>query len=155
MEEVDKGDEVESRLQTARTTKHKIMKFWCLVSMLREREDKQMLERVLSLPRWSEWWQHYKNHDELVQSQNRMILDMELPDELCRDVLSKCDWKYVREYNDLFRIAERDAAKWPVAFSTVEVYEQYGGDCLEDIAEFGAYHIPKTSLHWSAEAEQN
>lgn len=155
MEEVDKREEMEGGLQTARTTKHKIMKFWRLVSLLREAKDKQMLEAVLLLPKWSEWWQHYKNHDELVRSQNRKILDMELPDKLCREVLAKCEWKYVREKNDLIRIPAHKAAKWPVVLSTVEVYEQYGGDCLEDIAEFGVYHIQRTERQWSAEAEQD
>lgn len=115
------------------------MKFWALVSCFRS--QKELLESVLSLPEWNYYYEQYLNYPDLVEKQKRDILDMVLPDDLCRSVLVKCEWKYVVNGLELARIATKDIPQRHDTLSAIDVYNKYGGDCLEDVEEFGVYRI--------------
>lgn len=115
------------------------MKFWSLVSCFRS--DSSLLLDVLCRPEWEFYYNYYRVFDDLVREQNRDVLDMELPDDLCLAVLAGCDWRYAISKDNLTRVSLSRINDHEVVLSAAEVFARFGGDCLEDIEEFGVYRI--------------
>lgn len=112
------------------------MKFWQLVSIYRDCCD--VLEIVLQENKWKRYSKAYHKFEELVQNQQREILDEILPEELICSVLKQDKRQlYISDgYLRLQPSKDSDAMT-----SILSVYHQYGGKMLEDILEFGSVKV--------------
>jgi hypothetical protein len=114
------------------------MKFWCLVSYCRSCRDK--LGAVFEDPKWAQYAALYRAFDESVLKQDRSRLDFELPNELCREALSFSPETYVVEEGNL-RLAFPSDDKKLKRLTALDVFDLYGGDCLEEVAEYSSYKV--------------
>ena len=128
------------------------MKFWELVWAFRDEKD--ILETVLSNPKWKSYQISYQNLDVLVAEQNRYILDEEIPYELALEVCCKSHKQYWFYPNRMFQIL--CGFRWdlnePVEILNVEeVLNRFGGHIIEEVFEKSyteCYNPKKTgSLH--------
>ncbi len=63
------------------------MKFWELTSAFRE--ESNVIVQVLKQDKWKNYFDNYKRLEEIIQKQQRNILDEELPFDLCYEVADK------------------------------------------------------------------
>jgi hypothetical protein len=111
------------------------MKFWLLVSVLRS--ESAGLRRVLSDAKWREYADWHAHLDEYVRIQDRSVLDAAVPDELCRAALALSPTKYELTEGRLTAIGSSGAGTRS-ALSALDVYNSFGGEILEDVAEYGS-----------------
>lgn len=116
------------------------MKFWMLVSHFYSEPRK--LETIFSDPKWTRYAESFRNFARLVHEQDRAALDAELPPELCRQALSLSTQIYVIERGNLYEIPGPDGLPAKNCLTALEVFESYGGECLEEVREYGCWKIP-------------
>ena len=116
------------------------MKFWSFVSFFRSEPD--IINTISGDPKWSRYADFLRRFNDLVDEQNRTVLDMEMPDDLCRSALARSCKKFVLHDNHLVRVPSDVTHSAPEgSLSALEVYESYGGECLEEIEEHGSYRV--------------
>jgi hypothetical protein len=111
------------------------MKFWELVSVCRD--EPELVERLADSPDWADyadWWRRA-----LIANQERDKLDHELPDDLCRHVLSGSKVRYRILHGHVRRAADDGEDQ---TYSAIEIFDRYGGGALEEVGEFGSWRIP-------------
>jgi hypothetical protein len=112
------------------------MKFWHLTSMFRSEED--LLKQTLNQSRWQKYFDHYLNLTHIVKTQDRKILDEEIPDDLAVEMCSKSKikfWFYPHMTPPLLS-SYKFANSFPVdELSTKEAYKKFGGHHLEEAVE--------------------
>ena len=115
------------------------MKFWELTSTFRT--EPHILDAVLSDPQWLPFQIAYTQFSTLVATQDRTILDAEVPDALARSVASQSQLRF-RHYPEmkLLRLLERDFFPGQVSeeLNALEVYDRFGGSCMEEVLEKGS-----------------
>jgi hypothetical protein len=112
------------------------MKFWELISVCRD--EPELLERLADSPDWAEYVDWWRNERVLIVNQDRDKLDHQLPDDLCRHVLTGSNVRY-RILQGHVRWAANDTEEQ--TYRAIEIYDRYGGSALEEVKEFGSYQI--------------
>lgn len=86
---------------------------------------------------FGEWWRHY---DDLIDSQDRDKLDLELPDDYVRRVLSEVKLALYESQDGVWlrhpRFARTDHER-----SALEAYIRYGSEAIDVALEKGAARI--------------
>lgn len=113
------------------------MKFWELMSLCRS--EPEVLDRLRDRPEWSEFDEWRRAYPELVDAQDRERLDFELPDELCRYVLSASITRYRLSEGYLHTTRSQVPG---TELSTLEAFDRYGGSFLEEVQERGMAPVP-------------
>jgi hypothetical protein len=114
------------------------MKFWQLSSVCRSQPE--LIDTVVRPEtRWRKWAEDFARVDELVQAQDRSILDAELPDELVRLVLSKLLICFYLSSDGWLRSWAFDPLAKPI--SALEAFVAYGGEAIEDALEKGSCRV--------------
>jgi hypothetical protein len=116
------------------------MRFWQLTSYFRSEEH--LLREVLSNPKWSLYANWFKNFAWLVNNQDRAVLDSELPAELCRAALSLTKRKYLIRAGHLYEAFNPEETGKEPCLTALEIYDRYGGECLEEVAEKSSFVLP-------------
>ena len=115
------------------------MKFWELTSIFRT--EPHILDTVLSNPQWLPFQSAYAQFSALVATQDRTILDAEVPAALARAVASQTQLRF-RYYPEmkLLRLFEPDFFPEQASqeLNALEVYERFGGSCMEEVLEKGS-----------------
>jgi len=121
------------------------MKFWEVLSGFRN--WREVVLRVLNLAEWQEpylGWYHRRN--ELVEDQNREILDALVPAELTREIVKQIpEYYFFDEDSRNLRanqvgMSESDNV---IRMTALEVHDQFGGAFIEEIQEYGSAVIPR------------
>jgi hypothetical protein len=111
------------------------MSLWEVISGFREHPA--ALSSVLSSPAWREkYWEHFCQFPQLVENQDRTILDEPIPLELTRQLCSACG-------KELYLIAQEGSllSYKPTPTTTfqtlslLEVHERYGPAVIEEVLE--------------------
>lgn len=110
------------------------MKFWEMESFFRG--EKELLERVLRKPQWSDYLGRHRAFTYHVQNQHREILDESIPDELARELMQECKSRFVVG-NDHLRLATSESD----TLSALETYNRFGGTAMEDVLEKGSFPL--------------
>ena len=113
------------------------MKFWELNSIFRR--EPAALRAVLEKPRWAEYKRWHDQFDQLIDAQRREILDMEMPDALCRDALGIYPRKFIVR-DGWLRECETGGD-----LTALEVYQRFGGSVIEDAQEKGTAYVDEES----------
>ena len=115
------------------------MKFWELTSIFRT--EPHILDTVLSNPQWLPFQSAYAQFSALVATQDRTIQDAEVPAALARAVASQTQLRF-RYYPEmkLLRLFEPDFFPEQASqeLNALEVYERFGGSCMEEVLEKGS-----------------
>lgn len=115
------------------------MKFWELTSIFRT--EPHILETVLSDPQWLPFQSAYAQLAAIVAAQDRTILYAEVPDTLASAVASQSQLRF-RHYPEmkLLRLLEPDFFPEQVSqeLNALEVYDRFGGSCMEEVLEKGS-----------------
>ena len=72
--------------------------------------------------------------------QNGEVLDAELPEELCRGAVTLSKKNYYVHANHLC-LCRSEAPRGASLMSALEAFEKFGGAALEEVLEFGSYHL--------------
>jgi hypothetical protein len=123
------------------------MKFWELTSTFRT--EPHILDAVLSYPQWLPFQTAYAQFSALVVTQDRTILDAEVPKALVHAVAmqSQLRFRYYPEMK-LLRLVESDFFPGQVSqeLNVLEVYDRFGGSCMEEVLEKGSCAVtPKAN----------
>jgi len=113
------------------------MKFWQLVSIFRD--DIPSLENALKEPKWSKYFDWFKDFDPLVRSQDREVLDAIVPKELVEPLLEASELKFCIRNRSLILWSDEIECENPL--SALEVYRRFGADAMEDVLEFGSKEV--------------
>lgn len=112
------------------------MKFWELTSAFRSETDN--LKSVLSKDRWTKFKSHYDNLNEIIQRQDRQILDEEIPFQLAKEVCELSELKFYLYYKDIpHRLASYQQGK-DTPFeevSSLDILLRFGGSYIEETIE--------------------
>lgn len=123
------------------------MKFWQLTSIFRT--EPHILNTVLSDPQWLLFQNAYTQFSTPIATQDRTILDAEVPAALARAVASKSQSRF-RHYPEmkLLRLFEPDFFPEQVSqeLNALEVYDRFGGSCMEEVLEKGSCVVIPASL---------
>lgn len=124
------------------------MKLWELISTFRS--EPHILDAVLSDPQWLPFQTAYTQFSTLIATQNRTMLDAEVPDALAQAVASQSRLCF-RHYPamKLLRLLEPDFFPEQVSqeLNALEVYERFGGSCMEEVLEKGSCVVkPKENV---------
>lgn len=119
------------------------MKFWELISAFRSERD--ILEFILGKPQWKEFGDHFKNFTSLVKEQNRTILDQQVPYELIKEVCQMSKLKFYL-YDTNLRSTKLFGDDNFEELSSLEVFLRYGGECIEEVFEYGSMVVGKIGL---------
>lgn len=115
------------------------MKFWELISAFRS--ETPILTTVFFDPQWHKFQTWYTQSSALINTQNREILDAEVPDALARAVASKSALRFWY-YPDmkLLRLAKFDyfPEQARQMLTALEVYDRFGGSWIEEVLEKGS-----------------
>ncbi len=115
------------------------MKFWELTSTFRT--EPHILDVVPSDPQWLPFQSAYAQFSTLIATQDRTILDAEVPDALARAVANQSQLRF-RYYPEmkLLRLVEPDFFPGQISqeLNALEVYDRFGGSCMEDVLEKGS-----------------
>ena len=122
------------------------MKFWQLVSIFRD--DPSLLEKCVeeSAREYLNSFRDFKHH---VDTQNRAILDAELPESLCLRALRLSKLRF-QVTGGCLRSHNPDDSQ-ARSLNAVEVYKLYGGSVIEETLEYGS--TPIDNFHPSARQE--
>ena len=115
------------------------MKFWELNSVFREVPG--LLKEFLCRPEWFQpWGAAFERFDEVVNLQERDILDAFVPLELSRAIArsDKRVWSVSRTGH--LRLGATEGSGDQV-LSTLDVHEKFGGWVLEEVLEHGSFRV--------------
>ena len=94
---------------------------------------------------WSEpYGGYFDRFDQLVQAQDRAVLDSPVPIELSRAAASLCnDLRFtISDDGNIRRLTPGDEST--SAVSAVHIHDTFGGAVIEDVLEKGSYRLPET-----------
>src|SRR5436190_11756234 len=117
------------------------MKFWELTSAFREEPD--IIVQVLKQEKWKNYFEQYKRFEEIVQKQQRDILDEELPFDLCFEVADKSN----REYWLAFEAKPQVLYNYQPDIEHLEqllpseILVRFGGDKIEKAHEYSYTNV--------------
>ena len=115
------------------------MKFWELNSVFREVPG--LLNEFLCCPEWFQpWGAAFERFDEVVNHQERDILDAVVPLELSRAIARSDKRKWSVSPTGHLRLGTTDGPGEQV-LSTLEVHEKFGGWVLEQVLEYGSFRL--------------
>jgi hypothetical protein len=100
------------------------------------------MERLAADAGWVKFLDWYRSFDTLVNQQDRVKLDAEVPEEACAYVLSESRARYYLS-NGYVRV--RPAGPSDQVLTAVDVLRSYGGGFLEQVIEAGLARIPDES----------
>lgn len=124
------------------------MKFWQLESICREQPG--LLSQIAAQQdAWKQFGEWDRNFHELVDTQNRAILDWVLPEEYARAVLAVCSLAfYVSEDESQLRASRSSPSDEEISALEADIRysPQYGGGILEDVLEKGSHPISGKKL---------
>ncbi|WP_308915898.1 hypothetical protein [Jannaschia sp. LMIT008] len=112
------------------------MKFWQLVSLLRDRRP--ILAATFEDPRWRGYGAWLRDFDAIVNEQDRAKLDASMPDDLVRAALREAG---IAVYRSGRTLRSRRAAETDRVVPAEEVFDSYGGDVVEEIFERGSVQV--------------
>jgi hypothetical protein len=119
------------------------MKFWEVMSAFRESED--VIVSVFNRNEWRnpyyEWFQNYTN---LVDTQNRGILDSLVPFELTSEIAKGVTkLYYLDKLSNNLRAAKLGMPEESniEVMSTLEVHDLFGGAVIEEVKEYGSFVV--------------
>ena len=120
------------------------MKFGEMVSAFRDQNT--VLEKVLRSPKWqSEFWEKYQELEQLVERQDRQVLDAFVPIELSREIAAQClamKFHFNPEKGTLHKLVrERDSDNEYIVMTALEVHDQFGGSIIEEVLEKGSANV--------------
>ncbi|MAG55613.1 MAG: hypothetical protein CMJ83_04910 [Planctomycetes bacterium] len=120
------------------------MLFWELISAFGSEET--IVREVVSEARWREPYLAWvDNFAELVDTQDRAVLDAPVPLALSRSVADRSSLHYVYDwFSRHLRCVETKRAYVVkgTALTAVEVHDRFGGSVIEEAHEKGAAVIP-------------
>ena len=118
------------------------MKFWELISAFRENLD--ALRTVLGAAEWSSTWgAAFEHRQDLIQRQERDVLDAPVPFELSQAV-ARSDQRVWSVSADGHLRLGRTGNVGERLLTTLEVHEEFGGSAIEEIREFGSLKVGRT-----------
>lgn len=112
------------------------MKFWQLISVCEELEIK--LDLVNLDKKWKKIVDWYKSFDDIVDKQDRSILDCIVPSDLCLDIFSNS--KKVYYLSEGF-LRKKPLSSLDKRLSVIDIFNQFGGAVLEEMLETGLVEI--------------
>lgn len=115
------------------------MRFWELDSVMRE--DRGVLYKVLAVGKWEKFHNWQKNIDTIVKSQQRDILDYEVPDELCREVFAATKILYCLHNGRLRVFNKKNKIGDETVITALEAFDRFGGWAMEEAREYGSVDI--------------
>jgi hypothetical protein len=115
------------------------MKFWMLVSLMRD--EREVLREVLRQSRWARYAVWFNDFERIVREQDRSILDAELDAELCREALAACKIRYSIRDGVLRRLPDHADETEHEILTALQVLEAYGGEALEEVHEYGSHRV--------------
>ena len=117
------------------------MKVWELSSIVR---DQQLLIRTASLfHEWS-WVTHaYTLLHEVVNQQDRKVLDSDLPDAYVQNVLATASGVCFLGTDETLRSCKADSSHHPLSY--LQVFQRFGGPALEEALEFGSFFVGQSN----------
>ena len=131
---------------------HYCMKFWELISAFRS--EKQIIEAALAKPQWTGYKGQYDDFDQLVNNQNRKILDADIPFDLAYDICSKSELVFWLNYrvvpNHLTCSKQNDDEKLE-RILPAEILVRFGGAAIEDALEYGSTYVTPRYLNGEIE----
>jgi len=108
------------------------MKFWELISFFRDEES--VLEGVVVQPKW-------KPYSDL-RTQDRAVLDGEIPVELGREALALSEKRFgIDDQGWLRPTPFPESVKLSQELSALEAFDRFGGSALEEVFEFGSLKV--------------
>lgn len=127
------------------------MKFWELTSAFRE--EPNILRTVLMQDKWTKYYDHYKRLDDIIQKQERNILDEELPFDLCYEVADKSNQEYWLSFNELPQVLYnyRPDIEDLERLRPSEILIRFGGDKIEDAHERSMTDVKPRPLNGNLE----
>lgn len=112
------------------------MKFWELISAFRS--EKENLNSVLDKPEWKEYKVQFQNIDEIVNQQNRKVLDKEIPFQLSKEVCEKSELKFYLYYEKKPQMItswkKGNDEKFEIV-TPLDILLRYGGRFIEETLE--------------------
>src|SRR5690348_2909022 len=108
------------------------MKFWELTSAFRE--EPNIIVQVLKQDKWKKYFDQYKRLEEIVQTQQRDILDEELPFDLCYEVADKSNREYWLAFEAIPQVLYnyRPDIEDLERLLPSEILVRFGGDKIEE-----------------------
>jgi len=121
------------------------MKFWEVISAFRDHEE--VVVRVLSPAEWRKpylgWYHQWK---ELVNDQNRLILDAWVPIQLTREIVKQIPTYYSFDEKSRNLRADRvgmSGSQTVRRLTALQVHDQFGGALIEEVEEYGSAIVPE------------
>ena len=118
------------------------MKFWQIVSSF----EPEIVKSVLEKPEWTKFKNYYDNYNQLVNEQNRKILDEIIPIKLTKELCSNSNLKFYLDNRDEqlnLRINKLDKNEKYQQLNSLEVFEKFGGEFIEESIEKGSSKLLK------------
>jgi TPP-dependent indolepyruvate ferredoxin oxidoreductase alpha subunit len=113
------------------------MKFCELVSAF-GRSQPDIIRDVLKSEQWSDkYLRIYESFNDLVEQQERNILDAPVPVELSREIAARFPIAYELNGNVL-REATATSISKTSTLTALEVHDRFGGAAIEEIGEYGS-----------------
>jgi hypothetical protein len=117
------------------------MTFWELVSIFRE--ESGTLQEELVRSDWAQFAAWYANFDGHVTRQDRDVLDATVPDDLFKRIASRSLLQFSLSPDGWLRRYTPHPIHVEMCqpLSALDVYEQFGGGCLEEVQECGSCRV--------------
>lgn len=112
------------------------MKLWTLFSIFRA--EPSVLEQLLQDSRWLPFLCLFRNFKQSVDSQDRMVLDADVPTDLAESAMIRCTYRFRVQSGQLCLCVD-DGIN---ALSSADVFHRYGGAAIEEVLEYGSFRIP-------------
>jgi hypothetical protein len=120
------------------------MRFWELVSAFRDWPD--VLRDVFATEPWRRHYLPlYEQYNELVNRQDRDVLDAPVPLALSREVSARCPQRFIFDpASRVLRCARpgEPSAASRVVMTALQVHDGFGGSVIEEVFEKGSARIP-------------
>jgi len=119
------------------------MKMWEVVSAFRDRQD--ILYSVFSRDEWrTRYLESYLNFDQLVDRQDRQILDAQVPIELTHEIaaLYPVSFEFDPKSFTLWKHSSNSCvAEGHIQLTALQVHDHFGGAWIEEVFEYGSAHV--------------
>lgn len=116
------------------------MKVWQLASIVRIVKGIDFLASTAETqPQWNYLAAYYRDFSQIVNRQDRHILDHHLPDDYVETVLDAKQGICYLGNDGHLRSYRLDSSDEPLRF--LEIYRTFGGTVLEDVLEYGSVNI--------------
>ena len=112
------------------------MKFWELISAFRS--EKENLSLILDKPEWKEYKENFQILDEIINQQNRKILDKEIPFQLSKEVCEKSVLKFYLYYErkpQMITSWKKGVDEKFEIVTPLDILLRYGGKFIEETLE--------------------